>query len=81
MYRSSDIFAQTWQNDMIVIWTLQFENTSLEVTYHTLLVMMKSYRKTSNISRSFIDNKLVDNSDVVGASPVGAAPTTSSFST
>ena len=39
------------------------------------------YRKTSNISRTFIGNKIVDHSDVVGASPVGAAPTTSSFST
>ena len=39
------------------------------------------YRKTSNISRTFVGNKIVDNSDVVGASPVGAAPTTSSFST
>ena len=39
------------------------------------------YRKTSNISRTFVGNKTVDNSDVVGASPVGAAPTTSSFST
>ena len=39
------------------------------------------YRKTSNISRTLVDNKIVDNSDVVGASPVGTAPTTSSFST
>ena len=39
------------------------------------------YRKTSNISRTFFDNKIVDNSDVVGAPPIGAAPTTSSFST
>ena len=39
------------------------------------------YRKTSNISRTFVGNKIVDNSDVVGASAVGAAPTTSSFST
>ena len=39
------------------------------------------YRKTSNISCTFVGNKIVDNSDVVGASPVGAAPTTSSFST
>ena len=42
---------------------------------------MNRYRKTSNISRTFVGNKIVDNSDVVGASPVGAAPTTSSFST
>ena len=41
----------------------------------------ETYRKTSNISRTFIGNKIVDHSDVVGASPVGAAPTTSSFST
>ena len=40
-----------------------------------------SYHKTSNISRTLVDNKIVDDSDVVGASPVGAAPTTSSFST
>ena len=41
----------------------------------------KTYRKTSNISRTFVGNNIVDNSDVVGASPVGAAPTTSEFST
>ena len=40
-----------------------------------------TYRKTSNISRTWVGDKIVDNSDVVGASPVGAAPTTSSFST
>ena len=40
-----------------------------------------NYRKTSNISRTLVNNNIVDNSDVVGASPVGAAPTTSSFST
>ena len=40
-----------------------------------------TYRKTSNISRTFVGTKIVDYSDVVGASPVGAAPTTSSFST
>ena len=34
------------------------------------------YRKTSNISRTFVCNKIVDHSDVVGVSPVGAAPTT-----
>ena len=44
-------------------------------------IINKSYRKTSNISRTLVGNKIVDNSDVVGASPVGAAPTTSSFST
>ena len=44
-------------------------------------MLMKWYRKTSNISRTLVGNKIVDNSDVVGASPVGAAPTTSSFST
>ena len=41
----------------------------------------QDYRKTSNISRTFVGNNIVDNSDVVGAPPVGAAPTTSSFST
>ena len=39
------------------------------------------YRKTPNVSRTFVGSKIVDNADVVGASPVGAAPTTSSFST
>ena len=39
------------------------------------------YRKTSNISHTFVGNKIVDHSDVVGPSPVGAAPTISSFST
>ena len=42
---------------------------------------MNTYRKTSNISRTFVGNIIVDNSYVVGSSPVGAAPTTSSFST
>ena len=41
----------------------------------------KTYRKTSNIRRTFVGNEIVDHSDVVGASPIGAAPTTSSFST
>ena len=45
------------------------------------LVVISSYRKTSNISHTSVSNDIVDNSDVVGASPVGAAPTTSSFST
>ena len=40
-----------------------------------------NYRKTFNISRTFVGSKIVDNSDVVGASPFGAAPTTSSLST
>ena len=40
-----------------------------------------TYRKTSNIRHSLVDNKTVDHSDVAGASPVGAAPATSSFST
>ena len=44
-------------------------------------LMLRTYRKTSYISRTLVGNKIVDNSDVVGASPVGAAPTTSSFST
>ena len=43
--------------------------------------MPYQYRQTSNIRRTFTDNKTVDHSDVVGAAPVGAAPTTSSFST
>ena len=45
------------------------------------VILEYPYRKTSNISRTLVDNEIVDNSDVVGASPVGAAPTTSSFST
>ena len=44
--------------------------------HHTWFWM---YRQTSNIRRTFVDNKLGDHSDVVGASPVGTAPTTSSF--
>ena len=44
------------------------------------LVVIDTYRKTSNINRTIVGNNIVDNSDVVGASPVGAAPTTSSFS-
>ena len=51
--------------------------------YHNTILMAqnKTYRKTSNISRTLVGNKIVDNSDVVGAPPVGATPTTSSFST
>ena len=45
------------------------------------LSVTRTYRKTSNISRTLVGNKIADHSDVVGASPVGAAPTTSSFST
>ena len=44
-------------------------------------IEIRTYRKTSNISRTLAGNNIVENSDVVGASPVGAAPTTSSFST
>ena len=39
------------------------------------------YRKTINISRTFVCNIIVDHLDVVGAPPVGAAPTTSSYLT
>ena len=46
-----------------------------------LEAMVLTYRKTSDISCTFVGNKIVDHSDVVGAPPVGAAPTTSSFST
>ena len=52
--------------------------TSLYITRQSRKL---KYRKTSNISRTFVGNNIVDNPDVVGASPVGAAPTTSSFST
>ena len=45
------------------------------------VVVIRYYRKTSNISRTLLGNKIVDNSDVDEASPVGAALTTSSFST
>ena len=41
----------------------------------------KNYRKTSDISRTLVDNNIVDHSDVAGASPVGAAPTAYSFLT
>ena len=47
----------------------------------SLFFKIMTYRKTSNICRTFEGHKIVDNSDVVGAAPVGAAPTTSSFST
>ena len=47
----------------------------------TVIPSNDTYCKTSNISRTIVDNKIVDHSDVVGASPVGAAPTTSSLST
>ena len=48
----------------------------------SLLVKLElTYRQTSDISRTFVDNVIVDHSDVVGASSVGSAPTTSSFST
>ena len=46
-----------------------------------MVALIHGYRKTSNISRTLVDNDIVDHSDVVEASPVGAAPTTSSFST
>ena len=49
--------------------------------HHVNVHINITYRKTSNISRTFVGNNIVDNSNVVGASPVGAAPTTSSFST
>ena len=49
--------------------------------YQNVYLLIVAYRKTSNISRTFVGNTIVDNSDVVEASPVGAAPTTSSFST
>ena len=45
------------------------------------LIVIDTYRKTSNIRRTLIGNKIIDYSDIVGASPVGAAPTTSSFLT
>ena len=48
---------------------------------HQTIMGICIYRKTSNISRTLVDNKIIDNSDVVGAPPVGAAPTTSSLST
>ena len=44
-------------------------------------MLLRDYRKVSNIRRTLVGNKVVDHSDVVGASPVGAAPNTSSFST
>ena len=48
---------------------------------YSLSSLHEKYRQTSNISRTWEDNKIVDHSEVVGASPVGTAPTTSSFST
>ena len=38
-------------------------------------IILATYRKISNISRTLVINKIVDHSDVIGASPVGAAPT------
>ena len=40
-----------------------------------------SYRQTSNIRRSLVDNKIVDHLNIVVTSPVGSAPTPSSFPT
>ena len=47
---------------------------------HKRTINIGTYRQTSNVSRTLVDNVIVDHSDVVGASPVGAAPTMSSFS-
>ena len=52
-----------------------------EPSKHWLPVQYPAYRKTSDISRTLVDNNIVDHSDVFGASPVGAAPTIYSFST
>ena len=56
----------------------QYQLTSQDIVLYTSLC---NYRKTPNISRTFVGNKIVNNPDVVGASPVGTAPTTSSFLT
>ena len=64
--------------------TNDFSNTNqipLKISFALIQILIYIYRKTSNISHTFVGNKIVDNSDVVGASPAGAAPTTSSFST
>ena len=67
--------------------TTIYKQYTEEYTQHTphattsLRILIRTYRKTSNISRTLVANKIFDHSDVVGASPVGAAPTTSSFST
>ena len=63
---------------MMLYYSLSLE---LREEIHTLIKHDCNYRRTSNISRTFVGNNIVDNSDVVGASPVGAAPTTSSFPT
>ena len=44
------------------------------------IATMMTYRQTSYISRTLVDNELIDHSYVVGAPPVGAAPITSSLS-
>ena len=37
---------------------------------HSIYCCNLKYRKTSNLSRTFVGNNIVDNSDVVGAAPV-----------
>ena len=59
-----------------VVWKMAAILSRLQCVNHQW-VRGQTYRKTSNISRTFVGNKIVDNSDVVGASPAGAAPTTS----
>ena len=46
-----------------------------------MIFFKTNYRKTANISHTFVGNEITDDWDVVGASPVGAASTTSLVST
>ena len=49
-----------------------YESSSLNF----YLILIGSYRQTSNNRRTLVGNKIVDHSDVVGAWHVGAAPST-----
>ena len=75
IYFKSGTFVWALVLDMLTYWT---QNTTLRLVLNCAIF---TYRQTTNISRTSVDNEIVDDSDVVGASPVGAAPTISSFST
>ena len=80
--RSSAEMVLTLHNKHVIVFNGEgFQLPVPSQRWEMIKDSMNTYRQTSNISHSLVDNKLVDHSDVVGASPVGAAPTTSSFST
>ena len=82
---TDSLYRPWWVHICFLLFLLSLQALVLvgldECTHVLLRLKHQMYRKTSNISRTFVGNAIVDNSDVVGASPVGAAPTTSSFST